>query len=111
MRRSLAYLLAMTVAAGLCVLTARPARAADGAALYSADCAKCHGADGHADTAVGRAMKVPPLAVPKWAAADATDAFLAAFHENPKHKSVATKVSDDDLRAINAFVQTLASAE
>lgn len=82
-----------------------------GKMLFEANCAKCHGADGHADTPVGKAMKVPPLATPKWAADDDTDALIAAFHANPKHKAVASKVTDDDLRAIAVHVRALAAAK
>lgn len=87
-----------------------PASAADGTALYEASCAKCHGGDGRADTTMGKAMKAAPLVDPKWAAEDSTDALIAAFRDNPKHKSV-KKVSDDELRAIAAHIRSLASAE
>ena len=69
------------------------------------------GADGRAQTPVGKAMKVTSLAEPKWAEADTADALVAAFRANPKHKSVASKVTDDDLRVISVHVRRLASAE
>ena len=49
-------------AAFLVVAGTTAARAADGAAVYKTNCAKCHGDTGHADTAVGKVMKVPALA-------------------------------------------------
>jgi len=97
--------------AGLLIFTPASGFADSGSELYTANCAKCHGADGHADTPVGKAMKVPPLATPKWAADDDTDALIAAFHANPKHKAVASKVTDDDLRAIAVHVRALAAAK
>jgi mono/diheme cytochrome c family protein len=81
----------------------------DGTALYEANCSKCHGADGRADTIVGKAMKAASLVAPKWAEADSADALVAAFRANAKHSPVASKVSDDDLRAIAVHVRGLAS--
>ena len=85
------------------------ASADDGMSLYEASCAKCHGADGKGETTMGKAMKAKSLVDPKWAAEDSTDAVVSTFHSNPKHKSVASKVSDDDLRAIAAYIRKLAS--
>jgi mono/diheme cytochrome c family protein len=80
----------------------------DGKAGFDEHCAKCHGDTGHSDTAVGRAMKVPALADQKWGE-DAEEKIQTAFRENPKHKSVAAKVSDADLEAIVGYVKSLAS--
>ena len=77
---------------------------ADGAGTYSAQCAKCHGADGGADTAVGKAMKATDLRGKAWSQEELT----AAIRENPKHKSVSSKVSDEDLSALAEFLPTLA---
>jgi cytochrome c553 len=60
---------------------------------------------------MGRAMKAALLVDPKWAAEDSAEALVSAFRANPKHKAVASKVSDDDLRAIAVHLRKLASAE
>ena len=96
---------------GLSHLGSPPASAADGAVLYDANCVKCHGADGRGDTPVGRALKAASLVEPKWAAEDSAEAVVSAFRANPKHKAVASKVSDDDLRSIAVYLRKLASAE
>ena len=111
MRRTLAHL-AGTLGAVLPLTFAPFATfAGDGTVLYEANCSKCHGADGRAETPVGKAMKVAPLAEPKWAEVDSADALVAAFRANTKHKPVASKVSDDDLRAISVHVRGLASSK
>jgi len=70
--------------------------AEDGAALFKANCAMCHGAD-----AAGKpAMKAP--AVKGKTAADVTKAMA-----NPKHASVQKKVNEAQLKAIGDYLATL----
>ena len=99
---TLAVIALLTVASG--------ARAAgpDGAALYAADCAKCHGATGNADTAVGKAMKAASLHDPKLAAVDGPALVVSHVRSDPKHATVSKSVNDADLNAIASFVQALA---
>ena len=108
MQRCLVFTIALAL---LTAATPGLARAGDGEALYGEHCATCHGADGRADTPVGKALKVPSLVDPKWTSADAAEALATAFHANPKHKAVESKVSDDELRAIAAHVAKLAAAQ
>ena len=70
--------------------------AEDGAALFKANCAMCHGAD-----AAGKpAMKAP--AVKGKTAADVTKAMA-----NPKHASVQKKVDAAQIKAIGDYLATL----
>ncbi len=48
-----------------------------GADVYKAKCAMCHGADGRANTPVGKSQKIPPLKAPEMM--NASDAQLIAF--------------------------------
>jgi mono/diheme cytochrome c family protein len=102
---ALASIFAVT---GLACLASAADSPGDGAKLYEANCVKCHGADGHGDTPMGKAMKAKSLVDPKWAAADSADSVVSAFRANAKHKSIDAKVSDDDLRAIAVHIRALA---
>ena len=46
----------------LLLIASSAGSAADGAAIFKAQCAKCHGDTGNSDTSVGKAMKVPAMA-------------------------------------------------
>lgn len=84
------------------------AAAADGAAVYTAQCAKCHGDTGKADTTIGKAMKVPPLAgdanIQKMSESD----VAARIKDNAKHPPTVKSLSDDDVNAVAAYVKQLA---
>ena len=87
------------------LLLATATWAADGAAVYKAHCAKCHGETGQADTPPGKAMKVPPFG-PKIAAMSA-DEMAAMLKGNAKHASV-VKAVGDDLPAACGYAKGLA---
>ena len=93
--------------AALLLLASSVASAADGAAIYGAQCAKCHGDTGKADTTIGKAMKVPPLAgdakIQKLSASD----VVALIKGNAKHPPTVKSLSDDDVNAVAAYVKQL----
>jgi mono/diheme cytochrome c family protein len=70
--------------------------AEDGAALFKANCAMCHGANAEGKPA----MKAP--AIKGKTAADVTKAMA-----NPKHAAVQKKVNEAQLKAIGDYLATL----
>lgn len=84
------------------------ARAGDGAAVFKAQCAKCHGETGLADTAPGKALKTPPLAGDAKVAGASVDELVTSIKGNKKHESFIKKISDQDVTDAAAFVKELA---
>ena len=88
------------------VVLATPLFAADGAALYKANCNTCHGPTGAGDTPAGKMMKAKPLG-----GADVqklTDAELTTTITNGKNKMPAfgKKLSADDIKAVVTYIRT-----
>ena len=83
---------------------------ADGAAIFKARCARCHGESGRADAPGARALKVRPL-VDDATLARMTPADIAKrITSDPKHRALGS-VSDLDDTALNTvavFVRQLA---
>ena len=94
----------------LAVASSAAAAEPDGAALYQAKCASCHGADGRGDTPVGKALKIRSLLEPRWAAADAATAIAKAVREGvPGMPPMASKLSPEEIDAVAKATQELAA--
>ena len=81
--------------------------AADGAAVFKAKCAMCHGADGSASTGMGKSMGLKPLSSPevqKMSGADLTALVTNGKGKMPAYKG---KLSDDEISAVVKYVKTL----
>lgn len=90
----------------LLVLAAATAMAADGAALFKAKCAGCHGPDASGQTAVGKTMKIRDLR-----SADVqkqTDAELSKIIEDGKGKMPVFKgkLTGDEIAAVVKFIRS-----
>ena len=73
--------------------------AADGAAVYKAKCATCHGPDGTGQTAIGKSMKIKNLK-------DASDVKNVIENGKGKMPAYKGKVSADELDAVVKYVQS-----
>ena len=81
--------------------------ASPAAAVYKSNCAPCHGVAGDANTAAGKAFKVPSFSSD--GVLKESDADLLAVEKNGKGKMPAwhDKLSDDQLKDLVAFIHTL----
>ncbi len=81
--------------------------AADGAAVYKAKCASCHGPDGKGETSIGKSMKLKSLGsadVQKTSDADLTKVIADGKGKMPAYKA---KLSADEIKAVVAYIRTL----
>jgi len=95
-------MLILTVAVALFILIPSLSWAEDGAALYKAKCAMCHGADG----AGKPAAKIPSLISDEAKAKSDAD-ITKVVQTNAKHAAVAKGLTDDQVKAIVAAIRDL----
>ena len=96
---------------GAALLMPWQATAEDGAAVFKAQCAKCHGDSGDADTPAGKTLKVPKLKGDAKIAGMSNDAIVALVKGNSKHKSFITKLTDEQISAAAGHAKQLAGAK
>lgn len=78
--------------------------AADGAAVYKAKCASCHGPDGAGQTSIGKSMKLKDLGSADVQKNDIESVIKDGKGKMPAYKG---KLSDDEIKAVVAFVKSL----
>jgi cytochrome c6 len=98
-----------TVIALLALVVALPLFAAgpDGAAIYKAKCAMCHGPDGAGQTAMGKNLKVRDLRsadVQKQTDAELTKLIVDGKGKMPAYKG---KLNDAEVKALVAFIRSI----
>ncbi len=78
-----------------------------GANLFNGKCAHCHGVDGLANTAAGKAQHVPPLTAPD--VLKMTDADLTSIITNGKDKmpSFGNRLTDAQIQEAVGYIRTL----
>ena len=97
----------VTMIAFALALTPTPAAAADGAAVWKAQCAKCHGETGAADTPAGKTMKAPALPGNQKVAGMPVADIVAGIKASKKHAGL--KLADADLEAAAGYAKELAA--
>jgi|SRR5690348_7571812 len=103
-------LLPLTIA--LLALPVLSAGAAEGKALYEKECAKCHGADGKGQTAMGKRNGAKDYSDPKVQEELKDEAAIKAVKEGYKNKEgkvvmkAAEGMSDEDAKAVIAYMRT-----
>lgn len=82
--------------------------AADGAAIYKAKCATCHGADGKGQSPMGKKMNLRDLGSPD--VQKQTDKQLYDWTAVGKGKMPAykDKLSDEEIKALVTYMRTFA---
>jgi len=99
---------AATLVLSLALLGTLPAAAEDTAAVYKAKCAMCHGADGKAETPVGKKMGIHDFASAEVQAMK--DAELIAAVSDGKNKMPGYKksLSADQIKDLVTYVRSFA---
>jgi mono/diheme cytochrome c family protein len=92
-------------AALLLVAASGAALAEDGAALFKAKCAACHGADGKGETPMAKALKVKGLVGTKLSAAE-VEKIVAEGKPGTKMAPV-KGLSPEQLKAVSAYARSL----
>lgn len=105
MKKFVAVLTAMAATAALTV------GAADAKALYTKDCAKCHGADGKGKTKMGEKMKAKDYSDPKVQEAlkdeDAAKAIKEGYKvEGKVVMKPSPDLSDEDVKALVKYMRS-----
>jgi mono/diheme cytochrome c family protein len=95
--------------AGILFLFSIPSQAQSGPpSIFKANCAECHGADGGANTAMGRSLKLRDLRSPdvqKRTDADLTDLITNGLATMPAFKDKLTK---DQIQQVVAYIRQIA---
>lgn len=103
----------LALAVSLLLASSLSLRAADAKANWDANCAQCHGKTGNADTKMGKTLNAKDLTDAKVQAAftdaKATESIKNGVKENGKTtmKAFGGKLTDDEIKALVAYVRTL----
>ncbi len=78
-----------------------------GSALYTAKCAKCHGADGRGDTAIGRSLDAPDFADESWKTRHSADEMISVVTKGQKGMpAFSKKLTRRQISSLVSFVQS-----
>jgi len=78
-----------------------------GEATYKAKCQMCHGANGAADTGMGKATKALPVGDPSVKALSEEEMFTVTRNGKLKMQPFKDKLSDREIRDVVTYFRTL----
>ena len=103
MKTTKLVMLVVTIAVALFMLIPNLSWAADdGAAIYNAKCAACHGAD-----VTGKAAAKIPSLVSDEVKKSSDDDLAKAVTEKPKHPGVVKSLAPDQVKMVVQYVRSL----
>lgn len=82
--------------------------AADGAAIYKAKCASCHGADGSGQTPIGKTMKLRDLRSPEVQKQSDKELYDWIAEGKGKMPAYKNKLSEAEINALVTHMRDLA---
>jgi mono/diheme cytochrome c family protein len=101
-RRLTAALIALVVSAGFPVVLL-----ADGAAVYKAKCAACHGADGSGNTTVGKNLKVRPFSSPEVQKCPEAELTKVITDGKGKMPAYGKKLTAEEIHSLVAVIRAM----
>ena len=96
------------IALFLAVTLAPLAFAADGAAVYKAKCASCHGADGKGQTPMGKRMNLRDLGSPEVQTQTDKELYDWTAVGKGKMPGYKDKLTDEEIKALVAHMRAFA---
>jgi cbb3-type cytochrome c oxidase subunit III len=79
-----------------------------GRSVYTANCGRCHGADGQGHTKTGEMVEAPDLSDASWQKSRSTSRMIASVtHGRGQMPAFKKKLSKEEIAAAVAYVRTL----
>jgi len=100
-------LVVIVLTAAILLIVPAAFAAADGAALYKAKCAMCHGADGAGQTAMGKSMKLRDLRSPEVQKQSDADLYKVTADGKGKMPAYKGKLTDEEIKALVGYMRKL----
>lgn len=97
----------MALAVVVCLASAVGFAQSPGEATYKSKCQMCHGANGQADTGMGKATKTLPVSDPAVKALSAEEMMTITKNGKLKMQPFKDKLSDTEIKEVVAFFRTL----
>ena len=105
MRSKIRFQVALAVA--VCCAGASGFAQSAGEATYKAKCQMCHGANGMAETGMGKATKTLPVTDPTVKAMSADEMAAVVKNGKLKMQPFKDKLSDQEIKDVTAYFRTL----